>query len=281
MTAPPLPASRLPSFLFGFRARSLERRRLRLQLSSLPRIGGMASIPSRADTLPRVLASIVPQVERLHLFLHGYDAIPDAARHPRIVPVLAPRDTPWRASGRLYGLAQEPGPCLYCTFDDDILYPEGYVERLARALVRHEGNAVVGFHAHNYLPPHESYIRDRQRFPFVKRKLFEARVDELGAGTLAFVSSRLPMDPRRWKHGDLDDIMIAQEADKAGLKRMVLPRRRHYIGRARRDTTGTLWKTVLEDESRSVEQMRVLLQLMGRLPPDANPAPAETPRPAS
>lgn len=274
------PSDRRPSFLAGLRARSLARRRVRLQLASLPRIGGIASIPSRVDTLPRVLASIVPQVERLHLFLHGYDAIPEAARHARVVAVLAPRDTPWRASGRLHGLAAESRPCLYFTFDDDIVYPDDYVERLARALVRHEGNAVVGFHAHNYRPPYESYIRDRQRFPFVKRKLFEAQVDELGAGTLAFVSSRLPMDPRRWKYGDLDDIMIAQEAERAGLRRIALARGRHYIGRARRDTTGTLWKSVLEDESRSVEQMRVLLQMMGRLPPDPSPAPAESPTPA-
>jgi hypothetical protein len=259
------------------RARAIARRRLRLQLASLPRIGGLASIPSRADTLPRVLAGIVPQVERLHLFLHGYDAIPEAARHSRIVPVLAPRDTPWRMSGRLYGLVAEPAACLYFTFDDDILYPADYVDRLAEALVRHEGNAVVGFHAHNYRRPYASYIRDRQGFAFTKRKLFESRVDELGAGTLGFVSSRLPMDPRRWKYGDMDDIMICQEAERAGLKRITLARRRHYIARARKDTTGTLWKGVLADESRSVEQMRVLLQLMGRLPPSSDTATATAP----
>jgi len=262
------------------RANALARRRRRLAIASLPRIGGLATIPSRVNTLPAVLAGILPQVERLYLFLHGHDAIPEAARLPGVIPVLAPRDTPWRASGRLYGLSVEQQPCLFFCFDDDIRYPAGYVDRLADALVRHEGNAVVGFHAHNYRPPYQSYIRDRQGFAFPKRKLFEAQVDELGAGTLGFVSSRLPMDPRRWKYGDMDDIMISQEAERAGLKRIALARRRHYIGRARKDTTGTLWKTVIEDESRSVEQMRVLLQLMGRLP--AEPvAAAVVPKPAT
>jgi len=262
------------------RENALASRRRKLAIASLPRIGGLATIPSRVNTLAAVIASIVPQVERLYVFLHGHDAIPEAARHPRVIPVLAPRDTPWRQSGRLYGLSLEQWPCLFFCFDDDIRYPEGYVDRLADALVRHEGNAVVGFHAHNYRPPHQSYIRDRKGFVFTKRKLFEAQVDELGAGTLGFVSSRLPMDPRRWKYGDMDDIMIAQEAERAGLKRIVVARRRHYIGRARKDATGTLWKSVLEDESRSVEQMRVLLQLMGRLPAEPLDA-AVVPKPAT
>ena len=277
--SPTLPDAPM-SVIARLRARSVGRRRQRLEIAALPRIGGLATIPSRVDTLATVIATIAPQVERLHLFLHGFDAVPEAARHSRVVPVLASSDTPWRASGRLYGLNRESSPCLYFTFDDDIRYPADYVDRLADALVRHEGNAVVGFHAHNYRPPYASYIRDRKGFAFTKRKLFETQVDELGAGTLAFVSSRLPMDPRRWKYGDMDDIMIAQEAERAGLRRIALSRRRHYIGRARKDATGTLWKSVLADESRSIEQMRVLLQLMGRLPPSADTVSSGAPKPA-
>lgn len=278
--SPSLPAE--PKGLFArLRADALERRRRRLALASLPRIGGMASIPSRAHTLGKVLERIVPQVERLHLFLHGYESIPPEARHARIVPVLAPRDHPYRTSGRLYGLGVERHPSLYFCFDDDILYPADYVERLARALVRHEGNAVVGFHAHNFVPPYQSYIRDRRGFPFMKRKLFETEVDELGSGTLGFVSSRLPMDPLSWKYGDMDDIMIAQEAVRAGLKRIALARRRHYFGRAPGTGRETLWKTVLADESRSVEQMRVLLELMGRLPAAPEAEPTAAPKPAT
>jgi len=139
------------------------RRRERQRLSTLPRIGGMASIPTRADDLEQVLARIVPQVERLYLFLHGYDAIPAAARHPRIVPVVAPVDTPLRASGKFYGLLQQTGPCLYFCFDDDILYPPDYVARMTAAIRRYGGRAFVGVHCTSYPGSRTSYTRDRPR----------------------------------------------------------------------------------------------------------------------
>jgi hypothetical protein len=253
--------------LAALRSRGMAKSRRRLELATLPRIGGMASIPSRAKDLARVLERIVPQVERLHLFLHGYDAIPPEARHARIVPVLAPKSHPYRASGKFYGLKQESAPCLYVTFDDDILYPPTYVERLAQGLIRHEGNAVVGFHAQKYLPPYQSYLRDTRNYYFARRQLFERRVDELGTGTVAFVSSRLKFDPPSWKYGDIDDINLAIEAERAGLPRICLPRPRHYM-RQIWGQTESLWQTVQADESRTVEMMRELLALMGRLPAD-------------
>jgi hypothetical protein len=265
--------------LSGVGARLQARRRRRLELAALPRIGGLSSIPSRAKDLAGVLERIVPQVERLHLFLHGYESIPPEARHSRILPVLAPKAHPYRASGKLFGLGIERLPCLYFCFDDDILYPPDYVARLARALIRHEGDAIVGFHASRFLPPHQSYIRDRRIYPFPKRLLFDTPVDELGAGTIAFASGRLPIDPVSWKYGDVDDLMLAIEAERRGLKRIALARHRKYIRRVPGKQVESLWRTVQADESRSVEQMRVLLRLMSRLPEETT-ATALEPKPA-
>jgi hypothetical protein len=233
-------------------SRATASRGRRLDVAALPRVGGLASIPSRAGDLGQVLDRIVPQVERLHLFLHGYNAIPPEALHPRIIPVLAPRAHPYRASGKFYGLSQEATPCLYACFDDDILY------------------------AFRHLPPYESYIRDRRPYYFGRRLLLETQVDELGAGTMGFVSSRLPIDPPSWKYGDTDDLSIAIEAERLGLRRLALPRPRRHLRGIRRHQTESLWQSVLEDESRSVEMMRVLARTMGRLP--LEPGQANTPR---
>ncbi len=262
-----------------WQSRATAGRSRRSELASLPRVGGLASIPSRAADLARVLDRIVPQVERLHLFLHGYDAIPPEAQHPRIIPVLAPRTHPYRASGKFYGLSQEAAPCLYVCFDDDILYPPDYVARIARALIRHDGDAVVGFHGFRHLPPFESYIRDRRPYYFGHRLLFETQVDELGAGTMGFVSSRLPIDPPNWKYGDTDDLSIAIEAERLGLKRLSLPRPRRHLRGIRRHQPESLWQTVLEDEARSVAMMHALARLMGRLPAETGAGERSQPRP--
>lgn len=250
-------------------------RRQRLRLATLPRVGGMASIPTRAGDLEQVLAHIVPQVERLHLFLHGYDAIPTAARHSRIVPVLAPLDTPFRASGKFHGLLQQTGPCLYFCFDDDILYPPDYVARMTAAVCRYGGNAFVGVHGSDYPTAGTSYARDRKTRPFAKRLLLDRVVDELGCGTVAFASELLSIDPRRWPHGDMEDLMLAIDAERNGIGRIAIRRHRRWLVPLEQSQPDSLWARTLADDSRQSAQLVELKTLLSRRdqrPPVRSPA---------
>jgi hypothetical protein len=255
-------------------------RREHLRLGTLPRIGGMASIPTRAGDLEQVLARIVPQVERLHLFLHGYDEVPAAARHSRIIPVLAPPDTPFRASGKFYGLLQQKLPCLYFCFDDDILYPADYVERMTGAIVRYGGRAFVGVHGTSYPVPRSSYAHDRKTRHFAKRLRFDRVIDELGSGTVAFASELLHIDPRRWPHGDMDDLMLAIDAERHDIRRIVVHRRRRWLVPLQQGQPDSLWTRTLADDTRQSAQLIELQALMGRIPRDTPPTkPAELPAP--
>ena len=44
-----------------------------------PRVAGMATMPSRAATAPRAIESVLPQVDRLWLFVDRFDAMPEYA----------------------------------------------------------------------------------------------------------------------------------------------------------------------------------------------------------
>jgi hypothetical protein len=239
-------------------------RRAQLRLSTLPRIGGLASIPSRADDIAVVLSRIVPQVERLYLFLHGYTEVPAAARHPRVVPILAPPDTPYRASGKFYGLKQQTMPCLYFCFDDDILYPDDYVQRMTAGILRYGGKALVGIHGTDYPGPGTRYTRDRRGFHFRRRLSFDRLVDELGCGTLAFASTLIDVDPRRWPYGDMDDLMLAIEAQRQGIPRIAISRRRHSLMPIHEAQPDSLWVRTVADDSRQSAQLAELHQLLGR-----------------
>jgi hypothetical protein len=232
----------------------------------LPKIGGMASIPTRAGDLGAVLAEILPQVDRLHLFLHGYEHLPEAARHPKIIPTLAPREHPYRASGKFHGLAQEVAPCLYFGLDDDILYRAGYVARLVRGLIRYRGRAVVGLHGVRYRSPEASFRTHRRSYMFERGLALDHAVDILGAGTVAFVSTQLPLNPPAWPHGDMDDLMLAMEAERRHLPRVALGRPPRSIVAVATNQPDSLWQSALRDDTRHTEQLRRLLALMGRRP---------------
>jgi hypothetical protein len=232
----------------------------------LPKVGGMASIPTRAHNLPAVLAEVLPQVERLHLFLHGYTEIPDSVRLPKVIPYLAPKSHPYRASGKFYGLAQETAPCIYVGFDDDILYRAGHVARLLRALRRYRGRAIVGVHGIRYLSADATFRTRRRSYFFERALLLDHQVDVLGTGTVAFVSSQYSIDPPAWPHGDMDDLMAAQQAELLGLPRIAIARPARSIQSIETNQDDSLWRVALNDNTRHTEQLHILLELMGKRP---------------
>lgn len=230
----------------------------------LPKVGGMASIPSRADNLPAVLAEVLPQVDRLHLFLHGYESVPEAARHPKIQAYPAPKSHEYRASGKFYGLRNEAAPCLFIGFDDDILYHAGHVDRLIRALARYRGRAVVGVHGAYYRSGDATFRTRRRSYFFERRILLDHLVDVLGTGTVAFVSSQIPIDPPGWPHGDMDDLMVAIEAERLHLPRIAIARPLKSIEAISTNQDDSLWRVALTDDTRHTEQLHRLLELMGK-----------------
>lgn len=234
--------------------------------AKLPKVGGMASIPTRVDNLPAVLAEVLPQVDRLHLFLHGYEAVPEAANQPKIRTYLAPKSHPYRASGKFYGLSQETEPCLFIGFDDDILYHAGHVARMERALRRYRGRAVVGVHGARYLSPDATFRTHRRSYFFERGYMNDRMVDVLGGGTVAFVSSALPIDPPSWPYGNMDDIMLAMEAERRHMPRILVARPRKSISAISTNQDDSLWRIAVNDDTPHTQQLHLLLEMMGKRP---------------
>lgn len=256
----------LAAYVARFEAARDPRRHDPATLAARPRIGGMATMPSRLADLDEVLSHVLPQVDRLHLFLHGHSEIPAAARHPRIVPLLAPVDHPYRASGKFYGLALETRPCLYFGFDDDIVYRAGHVDRMAAAVLRYRGTALVGLHGVRYRSAKARFLTHRRSYHFERMLLTDHRVDLLGVGTAAFPSDLLPIDPPSWAHGDMDDLMLAIAAERLGIKRIAVHRPRRSIVGLAADQPDSLWRSANRDDSRQSDQLALLMRLSGRLP---------------
>jgi hypothetical protein len=233
--------------------------------SQLPRIGGMATMPSRSQSLRDALPAILPQVERLYLYLDQYDHVPaDLAADARIVPLLR-RDgeRPMGTSGKLLGLRALSTPCLYFCFDDDIRYPAGYVDRMAAALHRHRYRAVVGVHARVFRPPIRSYIRDGRILNFKDRLDIDCVVDELGSGTIAFHSRCIRLDPERWEFLNILDLMLTIEAMNQDVQLVAVNRPAGFMQAIAENQDDSLYREVLHDDSL---QTRLLRSTMAHYP---------------
>ncbi|MDR3465951.1 MAG: hypothetical protein P4M07_08420 [Xanthobacteraceae bacterium] len=240
------------------------------------RIGGMATMPSRADCLPAALASILPQVDLLYLYLDKHDAVPPALGNRRKIVPIVPADLP-RLVGGDAGSPSAAGKfiatrlhddCLFFAFDDDIVYPRDHTRRLAAALKRRRYHAVVGVHGVSFRPPHRSYTRDRTVFHFSEPLAAEREVDEIGTGTVAFRTAVFRPQFWGWRGGMLD-LNLAIEAQHRGLPRIIVDRGELYLRPIDRPLDDALWTAVLRDDTAASALLRANPQLWTRPIPAA------------
>ncbi len=219
--------------------------------AGLPRIGGLATMPSRIESCRQALPHILSQVDRLYVYLDQYDCVPDLfASDSRMVAILpaSPAES-LRGAGKFCGLSREAGDCLYFCFDDDIVYGAGYVEHMAAALRRHHYRAIVGIHGCVYRVPVASYTRDRQVLHFGKGLALDCHVDELGSGTMAMHSGLLRLDPWRWPHRNKIDLTLMIEGVARGIPRIAVRRSAGLLRPIAQNQADSLYRQSLADDS--------------------------------
>lgn len=185
----------------------------------------MPTIPSRVASAARVVARLLPQVERLVVYLNGHGAVPAWATQPRVRPVLRP-------AGTGPGVRFEVGDDLLSSFDvvifsdDDLDYPPNHVQRAAADLTRLGPGVVIAYHGSVWPTGAEPRYELRRCTPYFASARVDQRVACMGSGTLALRAKDLACVQDRRPPPDLDredDIWFSAAAARAGL-RAVRPR---------------------------------------------------------
>ena len=188
---------------------------------------GMATIPERLSILPRVVASLVDQVDILGIYLNGHDAVPNIS-HPRIE---------WESSrltsagdlgdaSKFYWAMIDQGlaTVIHMTVDDDIIYPPDYVARLVKGVIDYP-DAVVGIHGFRFHQPIASFYRSRHpRFHCTQGLPRDAQVHVLGTGTTAFRGGAINVWPGMFVRPNMADLWLALAAKRQGVRMMCLSR---------------------------------------------------------
>ena len=106
-----------------------------------------------------------------------------------------------------------------------------------------------------------SYIRHASALHFAHNLAHSCHVHELGTGTCAFVSSLFDVDPRAWDSNDMDDIIVAIEAQRRGLPRIAVARAAGWLKAHAECQPDSLWAKAWLDDSQQSQKMRALLGL--------------------
>ena len=211
-------------------------------------VAGMATMPSRHATLHQALGSILPQVDRLFLFLDGFGEAA-VVRHPRIVPLRSEAFGDLGAGGKLLGLTLcNPGD-LYLTLDDDIRYPPDFVAQMRSHLEVTKGKAAFGVHGSVLKPALRSYLLDRQVARRSDGRPLPSRVDVLGTDAVLFSTACLAFDVREWEHRNMVDLQFAVECAQRGINRFTVARPAGWLEELEVDQPDSIARALNADDS--------------------------------
>lgn len=156
-------------------------------------IACFASIAPRRAALQRALSSILPQVDRVFVYLNGAAQPWPEMDHPKITWAFS-RAEGWKGSEAKFWWSDASkfrhlelaGVDAYFCCDDDILYPRDYVQKMREALGRHPED-LVGVHGVRIREPVTGYHQSINVFAGFRVGLkWDTQVHLLGTGTVAF-----------------------------------------------------------------------------------------------
>lgn len=216
-----------------------------VSVASLDRIlCGVASLPDRVANLKRTVASILPYVDALHVYLNGHTAVPAFLQNPKIVVHRSQEHGDLGDGGKFFSVGNHRG--YYVAIDDDIVYPPDYVWTLINHLRRYRGQGkkvAVGLHGKVMAQRVTHFYTNHAIQYHCAQPLRQAQgVHVLGTGTLAFHTDDLPLTVDDFKKPpNMADIHFSLKCQQHGVGCVALPRRRNYITIQNIPNEKTIW----------------------------------------
>jgi hypothetical protein len=169
---------------------------------------GMATTNERMQFADKAIKSIISQVNDLHLYNNSVNI--DRADN-----------------GKYWGLfLYHKEPVYYLTLDDDIIYPQGYVDNILNEVEKH--GCIVSHHGRILKGTGLEYYTGHKAFAFFQENQTYKDLDVYGDGVAAFRSDYFnPKDMPFNKSLRMADTLVSLEMWKQG-KRCVHIKHGHY-----------------------------------------------------
>jgi hypothetical protein len=191
----------------------------------------VASVPEREAELRRVVAALLPQVDVLHVYLNGYEDVPDFLVDDSTAIDVA-RSQDWgnvRDNGKFFFLDRTPPDAYYVTVDDDLVYPADYVETLVAKIKMYGRRAVVGVHGVRLANPMTRFYANRTVLLYSRALPADESVHLLGTGTVAFYKDTLDLRYADFGKPGMADLWLAVAAKRQGIPMRCVARTRGWM----------------------------------------------------
>lgn len=186
----------------------------------------IATQPRRERILAVALASLRPQVDRIHVYLNGFRHVPDCVRKHadewEASPVNLGAERKFHWAGTWEGIQ------LSC--DDDFVYPSDYAETVVRHVEHFGGEAVCTFHG-RALRENATTIDHviPERFARLMETIKTGRFGNYpGTGVMAWDDRRIVI-PKDMPGRNMADLQLAMHLQSEGVPVWLMPHTATWI----------------------------------------------------
>lgn len=241
------------------------------QFSGQKVIASMATCRRRMDVLHQALDTLVPQVDRLYVYLNDFkqSELPASAKYDNVIYFDAPLGD-ISDNGKIYPLhLTEPysfrsvyKDAYVFTVDDDVLYPRDYVTRMILKIEEEKRQAVFGVHCVWLQKNQTRYYEGRRVRSFYRDLPTDANVHVLGTGTTAWHHSLLPhLTVQSFPVPGMADIWLAVDAVHRNIPLKCVGREHSWLQHI--ETNNSIWT----DHSKGGRSDRVQTEALKELYP--------------
>lgn len=171
-------------------------------------------MPTRQATAAVAVESILPNVDKLYIYLDRFESLPSFAIHPKIIPIHRPDEPSIGANGKFLGLGECQSDDYYVCFDDDLKYPKNFTRWLMKQATWFSGPVVVGIHGCRFISnvPLKSYASERKVYRGQRVNVFPSCLHVMATNGCLWRAGDLQFDLRNWFSINQCDLNFAFEA---------------------------------------------------------------------
>lgn len=182
----------------------------------------IATRPKRFNELKKMLQSIKGQFDEVRIYLNEIERVPEWLNEYTVVTGENLTD-----NGKFY-FCQFAENEIYCTLDDDIIYPPNYAISM-RAAINSYGS-IVTHHGRTLKAQGVSYYRGHEFYHCANNQEHLKAIDVAGTGVTAFDTEVFnPIEIYKSKYLCMSDIVFSLEAAKQKKEIIVLPHKAGWL----------------------------------------------------
>lgn len=199
----------------------------------------LASIPAREPSLRKTVASLLPQVDRLGVYLNGYGTVPEFLADPRIDVARSEEHGDRGDAGKFFW--SDAGDADYhLACDDDLLYPPDFATTMVAACDRYGRRALVGLHGALMREKAAGYYgHTAKRYHCLADVTGDHAVHVIATATLCWHRS-IAITPDIFQHPNMADMWVSAWANEHDIPRVVVAHEKGWVT-AMKPAGGTIW----------------------------------------